>query len=349
MNIFFINLESNPILKGVGKFVAASKATADVKRLMLDIPSVRYVSIVRHTDHKIWGVLEIMISLFWRFLFIQKEACLFVQYPIVNINGYYPFRKQLKKRRTIAIVHDLQSYRYPHFLHLRNKELSILNSMSCLIVHSEAMKERLKADGVDTPMVVLGIFDYLLNPEQHIRAKKNTIVFAGALDKSLFLRDFHKLDFGMLTLNTYGAFKPDVAYSNNMEYKGRFLPDDISSIEGEWGLMWDGDSIDISGGYFGEYLTLIAPHKLSLYIACGLKIIIWEGAAMASLIKSKGLGITINSLKDIPERIASLSKEDIMKIEKNVLNFGKEIREGKMFAQALELAFTIVNKEGKKN
>ncbi len=345
MKTYFLNLESRAILKGIGKFVAASKATADVKHLMLDFSNVEYMSIVRHTDHKVLGVFEIMICLFWRFLFIPKGACLFVQYPIVNINGYYPFRKQLKKRKTIAIIHDLQSYRYPHFKHLRAKELSILNSMSCLIVHSEAMKEQLKADGIGTPMIVLGIFDYLLDSKQHIHETKDIVVFAGALDKSLFLRDFHKLDFGKLSLYMYGAFQPDVVYSKNLVYKGRFLPDNITSIEGEWGLMWDGDSIECSGGNFGEYLTLIAPHKLSLYIACGLKIIVWEGSAMANLIISKGLGITIKSLKEIPRKISSLNKDNLMKMEQNVLVFGKELREGKMFIQAFKSAINTVNTE----
>ena len=345
MKTYFLNLESKPVINGSGRFVAASKATTDIKTLMQFMPNIIYKPIIRHTNHKLFGVLEIMVGLFSHFMFIPKKSCLFVQYPIVNINAYYPFRGFFRKRNTIAIVHDLQSYRYPHFKHLRAKELSILNSMSCLIVHSEAMKEQLKADGIGTPMIVLGIFDYLLDSKQHIHETKDIVVFAGALDKSLFLRDFHKLDFGKLSLYMYGAFQPDVVYSKNLVYKGRFLPDNITSIEGEWGLMWDGDSIECSGGNFGEYLTLIAPHKLSLYIACGLKIIVWEGSAMANLIISKGLGITIKSLKEIPRKISSLNKDNLMKMEQNVLAFGKELREGKMFIQAFKSAINTVNTE----
>lgn len=99
--------------------------------------------------------------------------------------------------------------------------------------------------------------------------------------------------------------------------------------------MWDGEGIDSCGGKFGDYLHLIAPHKFSLYIACGLKVIIWEESAMAPLVKEKKLGITIRRLNEIEEKISSLTDEEKAIIERNVAEMSKSIRRGDMLKIAL--------------
>ena len=198
------------------------------------------------------------------------------------------------------------------------------------------MKKRLVADGVRTHIVVLGVFDYLLNDSVNAVEKKNAIVFAGALEKSIFLKDLKKIDFQSYFFNLYGRDCPAIDLGGCAQYKGKFLPSDVSPIEGEWGLLWDGDSAFDCVGNFGEYLTLIAPHKLSLYLACGHKVIIWEKSAMADFVKRNHIGILIKSLEEVPQKLSQITESENEEMRINVQNVSCQIRHGEMFKNALK-------------
>lgn len=333
---YLINLEFPKFFKGDRQFAASSKATEDVTEI-LKASGFTYIPVVRTIANRHLGGLEFTFKM-WRALSsLPKGSDIFIQYPMVNIKAFNLIAKSFKKHNATMIVHDLQSYRHVDLNgpEARAKEIAILNCFKNVIVHSEAMKARLMADGVMSNMIVLGAFDYLLSPDQKIIKDKNGIVFAGALHKSVYLKDLHKVPQQSVHFNLYGAQKPEITYLPSINYKGRFAPSDVSTIEGDWGLMWDGEGIESCGGKFGDYLHLIAPHKFSLYIACGLKVIIWEESAMAPLVKEKKLGITIKSLSEIDNRISNLTESEQTEIEKNVAELSKLIRKGEMFERAL--------------
>ena len=333
--LYFFNLEHSSIIKGRGRFEAASKATKDVKDIVLSLPDVKYIPLYRHTDNKIVGIIELLVQLVFRCLFIPRHSIVFIQYPIMNIKAFYIVKNLLRRYEVTTIIHDLQSYRYPQFYADREKELAILNSMKHLIVHTDKMKNLLVKDGVESQIHILGVFDYLLPPSEKVQYEKDAIVFAGALQKSLFLNQMYQIDISPYHINLYGGVKPAIDNMSNMEYKGAFKPDCISAIEGEWGLMWDGDGIDSCTGNFGEYLQLIAPHKFSLYIACGLKIIVWEKSAMAEVVKQHGIGITIASLREIKEKLSKLDNQDIEQMNKNIRKLSDSLRNGMMFKSVI--------------
>lgn len=336
MKKYFINLEFPKFLNGERQFVASSKATEDVAKLLLE-QGYTYVPVKRNILNRHIGGLEFTVKMWWKLKCLPKGANVFIQYPMVNIKAFYLIAKGFRKHNASIIVHDLQSYRHVDINgeDARRKEIEILNCFKNVIVHSTAMKDRLSQDGVKTNMHVLVAFDYLLSSNQSIIKDKLGIVFAGALQKSAFLNEVYKIPQKFVHLNLYGAQKPTIKYTKSINYKGKFAPSNISKIEGDWGLMWDGEGIDTCKGKFGNYLHLIAPHKFSLYIACGLKIIIWEESAMAPLVKEKGLGIVINNLYEVEEKITSLTNEELTEIEKNVKEFSKQIRTGQMFLKAL--------------
>ena len=56
-------------------------------------------------------------------------------------------------------------------------------------------------------------------------------------------------------------------------------------MEGNWGLVWDGNSIDTCSGNFGEYLRLNAPFKFSLYLAAKRPVVVWRESAMAEYVR----------------------------------------------------------------
>ncbi|NRO11242.1 Beta-1,6-galactofuranosyltransferase WbbI [Lactobacillus helveticus] len=48
----------------------------------------------------------------------------------------------------------------------------------------------------------------------------------------------------------------------------------------------------------GNYLRYNDPHKLSLYLASGIPVIIWKKAAEAKFVEENKVGITVDSLED---------------------------------------------------
>ena len=333
--IYYVELDYPKQRNGVGKYVASSKATCDVTKILCDNFDVERVRITRHFLNKILGSLEFLLTFFWAICKIPKGSFVFMQYPLINLGIFKYCYKSLAKFNAITIVHDLQSYRYPHFKHFRQLELDILNAHKHVIVHSESMKKRLVADGVRTHIVVLELFDYLLDDANTAHWIPQKIVFAGALEKSIFLNDLKKIDFRSFSINLYGRDCPTIDLGNSAQYKGKFLPSDVSPIEGEWGLLWDGDSAFDCVGNFGEYLTLIAPHKLSLYLACGYKVIVWEKSAMADFVKKNHIGVLIRSLEEIPQKLSQITAQENEEILRNVRNVSCQIRHGEMFKNAL--------------
>ena len=54
-----------------------------------------------------------------------------------------------------------------------------------------------------------------------------------------------------------------------------------------------------------------SPHNVSFYLRAGLPLIIWKEAAVAPIIEEAGAGIAINSLKELDEKLANLTLDDI--------------------------------------
>lgn len=330
---YFLDFVSLSAFNGVGKYNATSKARNDVTTIINEFNPI-YKPIYRHFNNKLLGVAEVLFQIYCQLIRIPKGSQIFIQYPIINLKPFLFVACFFRRFDTIAIVHDLQSYRYP----MKNSvidEVRVLNSFNYVIVHSEAMFDKLKRTGVESKMYILNCFDYLLPDEQVAKEKKDTIVYAGTLDKSHFLEKLNTINLENINFNLYGKPKPPMKYCERIQYKGAFLPDDISMIEGEWGLLWDGDSIDTCGGNFGEYLQLIAPHKFSLYLACGLKIICWEYSAMASLVKKYNIGVVISSLKDLNNIVTSISECQKEEMNENVRNIKTTIRQGGMLRSIL--------------
>ena len=109
----------------------------------------------------------------------------------------------------------------------------------------------------------------------------------------------------------------------------------ISSVRGDFGLVWDGDSYSTCIGNYGEYLQYNNPHKVSLYVRCHLPLIIWEKAALASFVKEEGIGICINSLEELDDVLSMLSSSDYQKMKENVGRISSRLSEGYYFRQAL--------------
>ncbi len=266
---------------------------------------------------------------------------------IIIIQDFY--RKYMQKlakecmrreAKVIFVIHDVQTIRF----NTSSKEIRKLNNASLLIVHTQAMADKLRELGVTTPMRIMWLFDYYTSdPMQEpsvTKQLKREILFAGNLSKSLFLKQLaaEEKTFSDLTFRLYGIHDNSIDFSqtNHIQYSGLFQSDRTGSIEGGWGLVWDGDSIHTCQGDLGEYLRYNSSHKTSLYLASGIPVIVWKQSSLARWVEEHKAGITIDSLSDISRTIQQLTDEEHSAIIENARAIGERLRRGEFLKTALK-------------
>ncbi len=307
---------------------AANKAVDDVNQIL---ESNDYKSIPIYSFEKklsgIFGVVHAFLRLFFT---LRKGDELFIQIPFYFYFAKYLYRYLLSiKGISIDIlVHDVNSLR--GMQRNREVEISLLKRARRVIVHTPKMKQLLVDFGVAEHKVeILYLFDYLVkNGSKKPSEYGKSILFAGNLNKSSFLGDANKCR--DVNFVVYGLESSVSLQQENVVYKGVFLPEDIENIEGDWGLVWDGDSVESCVGVYGEYLKINSSHKASLYIACNKPIIVWEGAALKDFVLENHLGFAVNSLLEISERIDGLKDDEFSAIRKGVSIFSEKVRSGAM-------------------
>ena len=119
---------------------------------------------------------------------------------------------------------------------------------------------------------------------------------------------------------------------------GSVLPEELSYLihQCDFGLIWDGDSVEECSGDMGTYLLYNAPYKASLYIASGLPVLFWNKMGISAFIKEKNAGIPIVSLNDLSEVIGSLSQNQINNLNKNTLELSKDLISGNQYRKCIE-------------
>lgn len=321
---------------------ARSKAPKDVESI-LDRLGYRpvYVSMYLDGSSK-FRSLRMCRDLLLQVLRLPLGAELIVQYPLTNYFYLISPLLRLKGIKTIALVHDLESYRYSGSI--SDRERKDLLSFNRIIVHTEAMVKLLTSVGIPgLKLKTLGFFDYLVENGMKGEPKKDymgktCVSFAGNLSKSIFLKQLVKLGWEDLHLRLYGA-EPlsSMEGTSNSSYAGGFSPDDLRPLNGAWGLVWDGEDIDTCSGAMGNYLRINAPHKMSLYLAKGMPLIVWKESGVAPTVEKYKLGVCINSLSEVPQVLSALTPDELAEIHSSVEKWGECVRSGAMLEQALDL------------
>lgn len=284
---------------------------------------------------------------------LRKKDILIIQYP----TKYYDTICRLTHlcgARIITLIHDLGCFRQKH--NSIKKEIHRLNRTDALISHNSNYCNWIINNGFvgynkKCIITSLQVFDFLSDAQSPNRKDvwpMHKIVYAGqlALRKNRFLYDWGNYAENY-NINVYGRGfeKSSAANPDKFETKGFTPPQKlISYSEGDFGLVWDGDSIDCCSGNWGEYLKLNAPHKVSLYIRCGLPILIWRKAAMAEFIEKNNIGICIDSLRDINEIYKNISQAEYHTMCDNVQRVSRLMSEGYYFTQAVTEAISQLNK-----
>ncbi len=321
---------------------AGNKARLDVDKILKKqgfIPFFRFETIsASNLFEKIKYVISKKYVKRCIMLIFSRNYNVVIQYPIYTDR----FSKKLlkwfvKNNNTTLIVHDIDSWRNLGKITFEH-EKKILNYARKLIVHNDQMKNRMINMGVDTDITILGLFDYILDKYPYREmALSNQIVFAGNLGKSEFLKKKHWKKSMGININLYGPNYNSKDYiKEDFIFRGCFSPNEIPfKIQGSFGLVWDGDSMECCSGAYGEYLKYNNPHKLSLYIASGLPVIVWEKAAVADFVKKNKIGLCIGSLYDLKDVINHINNEQYQMLRKNVIAIQKRVVEGDFLGSVL--------------
>jgi len=275
----------------------------------------------------------------WKLLTeISRRSIVVVQYPVYSNKGMLviriirPMLKLFKMVKFIALVHDIRHMREESYS--KSKEIAELNSYSAIIVHSTRMRDLLIKSGCNVKFSILGLFDYYVREQNRInRNLSKEICFAGNLRSFKFIEELPTICHSGLIFNLYGS-STDCS-TDNVRYCGSFKPDDVSSIQGSWGLVWEGDSIDSLHGTDGEYQKYISPHKASLYIVAGLPMIVSSKSAIADYVQKNGIGICINSLNNLDSIIDGINEETYQNMLNNIQQLSEILKNGLNIKRAI--------------
>lgn len=266
-----------------------------------------------------------------------KAEMILLQYPIYSTyltNVLIAAIRKYTNAKLYLVIHDIETLRLfkddPEFV---ANELRIFNEVDGIIDHNEKMHAWLKAQGIKTPLVDLGLFDYH-NPIKLAETYTfdRSVVFAGNLEKSKFLTKLAKADF---QLKLFGP-NPVANYPTNVEYLGVYSPEELPKyLTQNFGLVWDGTSLTECDGLFGEYTKYNDPHKASLYLSSGLPIIVWRQAALADFVETNNLGFAVESLTDVASRLETMRPEEYSTMKKNAVALAEKLRTGHFIKTAV--------------
>ncbi len=312
------------------KLNAGPKAKVDIENILKEnfnskIITFKYNSkyeknIVLNSLYKIYK----MIYIFSKFAFLNKNDTIIIQHPATQKRFF------IKKFKTkVILIHDIEGLRFQE-KEKCDSELSFFNEFDYIIVHNNKMKEYLENNNIPSEKIyVLGVFDYLTTSTKEVNnnytIKDLKLFYPGNLskEKSPFI---HQLDEKKLkyTINLYGkGIEKDI--NSKLVYKGTFKPDNIGIIEGDIGLIWDGNFDESDENVtFKNYTKYNNPHKLSCCLALGIPVIVWKKAAIADFVKENNIGYTISNIYEIN----NLDFSDYEEKRNNAITIGNNVRNG---------------------
>ncbi len=328
---------------------AGSKAIEDVYNFSNE---VGYTPLyIRHrTEDKnkltlIQNQLGFAADWFKAFLKVEKGSIVLLQNPFKRKHllrfTFLRLMKTVKKCKIVSVIHDVEILRETYFRDFSKTEFEfMLKNSDYFIVHNDIMKEYFASTLNISPerLISLEIFDYGFNSKKtNITTPTAELVVAGNLEKkkSVYVYLLKDLNDG-LKINLYGPNYEDDGENDNVKFVGSFPPDEVPNVlNGKFGLIWDGDSLEGCAGQTGNYLRYNNPHKTSLYITAGIPIVIWKEAALARFVEKNNIGITIASLSEIKGKIASLSDSEYAQMQKNTLEISEKLKNGHYLKTAL--------------
>lgn len=314
------------------KHNAGDKAKTDIEQIMAEM-GFKNVGLKQTEYHdKVASFFITLAGVVKAPFCLHRGDVIVMQYPLKKYYAFVCNMAHLRGAKVVTLIHDLGSFRRKALT--VEQEIRRLSHSDYIIAHNDNMRRWLLDNGIKVPVSTLGIFDYLSSTEAspHCAERPYSVLYAGGLSrrKNGFLYEVGE-HIHTFRLNLYGnGFDADSAKgSEHITYMGFVKSDDlISQAQGDFGLVWDGTSVTTCEGNFGEYLQYNNPHKTSLYIRCGLPVIIWSKAALADFVLRHDIGIVVDSLDQLDEKLAGITPERYEQLKSNVAAIGRQLATG---------------------
>lgn len=329
------------------KSSAGNKAKTDYEQILVGMGATNLGLRQRIGAGKIATFLLNLVGVVKFAFAVRPGDVVVLQYPVKKYFSLLCLVAKLRGAGTIAFVHDLGS--------CRRKKISVhteirrLNHASYVIAANEVMERWLVDHGLTAMHSYLGFHDYLCpaTPVRKANMEPWALTYAGSLNmrKNAFMLEFSSIGMPLFLygyLGSYDAAQSDVSLITELGYTS---PEQfIATAQGDFGLVWDGPGLDSCSGDWGEYLALNTPHKCSFYIRAHLPLVMWSGAAMASEVRRRNIGICVDSLRELPDKLCRITREEYDAMKANVASLAEELANGRQMAGAVTLACQRLNK-----
>lgn len=271
------------------------------------------------------------------------------QYPTYNGLRYektFCDRVQARGAKFAMFVHDAEAIRAIY----TDEELGVFNECDALITHNPAMTTKLAEMGVKVPMFANYAFDFLSDASRdfYVQARgsfEKRLVFAGNLDKSRFLANW-SYD---TPITAFGSTPQHFVMDDRVDYRGSFAQEQLPfELPYGFGMAWDSDTNNENGGAdtYRDYTRYNNPHKVSMYLASGLPVVLWSQAGMARFVTANHVGLVIDSLDDVDRVMAALEPEELQDMLQHAQAMRDALRSGFFTRRVLaELERQIAHKD----
>jgi hypothetical protein len=273
---------------------------------------------------------------------LEKGDHILIEYPLPQRKrAYVLYLFSLMRRvKLYALIHDLNSLRCDS---PQSREVAILRLFDGLISHNPSMTRWLRDAGLSVRIVDLQLFDYCTDAaevwhEDDISLPLQVVCASNlSYDKARYIYDPQLGQLRNVELSLYGVyFEPERMPASPIRYMGAFDPD-TPFLNGRYhfGLIWDGTGVERCEGRYGHYMRFNSPHKLSLYAALGLPVIVWREAAIAEFVLKQGIGVTIGDLLELDDVSTKVSTESYRRMGRNMEALSRKVKRGEILRDAL--------------
>ncbi|QBO35181.1 hypothetical protein EQG49_01280 [Periweissella cryptocerci] len=213
------------------------------------------------------------------------------------------------------------------------------NNVDVIITLSRKMQMRLAEDGVLTPMILLELHDYLATGAARRPLFEKHLIFAGSPYKAEYLQNWANTT----PVDVFArpeAINDEELLANNVTYVGYLHPDHIAKVLNYgFGLAFDEDS---ATGNFAEYQTMNLSHKVSMFLAAGIPLILNAKAASAPMIEAAHAGVLIGSLDEIDDVMYNMTEQDYVHYSNGASRLSALVRHGFFYRKAIVEAEQIL-------
>lgn len=318
---------------------AGNKAKTDYERILRDMGATNLGLETTFSTSQIVSFVRNLMGIIRMTFKVQSGDIILLQYPVKKYFSLICRIAHKRGAKTVALIHDLGCMRRKKLT--EQQEIHRLMHADAVIATNVVMMHWLEEKGYTKPLDYLGLHDYLSDsvsriPKQHTLLK---VVYAGtlAVRKNAFLMDM-AAKVNNYELVIYGETKgmPQLRTCGHIQVNP-FLSADtfIREVEGDFGLVWDGDSLNTCSGHFGEYLRWNTPHKVSFYIRAGLPVIVWRQSAVAPIVEQEGIGLCIDSMEELSHLLPSITSQQLSEMRQRVSIVSSRMAHGEYLREAV--------------